>query len=59
MEKKTPAPYIGRFRQVFEDNQLPDFEELRPFFAPSGGFITDDDTGYHMMTFQLKYDRDN
>lgn len=56
-EDEDVAPYVGRFRQVLEDNQLPDFEELRPFFAPSGGFITDDETGYHMMTFQLKYDR--
>lgn len=56
-DDEEPTPYIGGFKQVLEDNPLPDFDEVRSFFAPSGGFITDDDTGYHLMFFQMKYDR--
>jgi hypothetical protein len=37
-----------------EDNPLPDWEEIRDFFASSGGFITSDDSGYHALLFNLK-----
>lgn len=56
-EDDEPTRYVSGIRQVLDDNQLPDFGEVREFFAPAGGFITNDDTGYHLMTFQLKYDR--
>lgn len=57
-EEDEANEILGRFRTVLEENQLPDFEEVRGFFAPAGGFITNDDTGYHLMTFQLKHDRE-
>ena len=44
-------------RRTLEENPLPDFDEVKELFAPSGGFITNDETGYHLMTFQLKHDR--
>ncbi len=56
-DEDEPTPYVSGFRQIVEDNELPDFNDVRSFFAPGGGFITNDDTGYHLMTFQLKYDR--
>jgi hypothetical protein len=56
-DEDEPNEFIGGFRRVMEENPLPEFDEVRSYFAPSGGFITDDDTGYHMMFFQMKYDR--
>ena len=44
-------------RRTLEENPLPSYKEIEHLFAPSGGFITNDETGYHLMTFQLKHDR--
>ncbi len=46
--------YIDGIRRALDDNPLPDFESLRKYFAPSGAFITSDDTGYHILQFELK-----
>ena len=46
--------FVGSIRDALEENPLPDFEELKQFFAPSGGFITSDETGIHLLGFQLK-----
>ncbi len=48
--------YAEGVLRAIEDNPLPDFEEIKHYFPPQGAFITDDDTGYHMMTFSLKAD---
>lgn len=42
------------FKKVLDDNPLPDFDELRPFFAPTGMFVTSDETGIHILGFQIK-----
>lgn len=44
----------SRMKKVLDDNPIPDFSELEKYFAPSGAFITNDDTGLHMLSFQLK-----
>ena len=46
------------FIDAFKDNPLPDFDDVKKYFAPSGAFITSDDTGYHMLGFTLKPDLD-
>ena len=46
--------YAQRIRDAVKDNPLPDFEEVKKYFQPSGMFITNDDTGYHFLGFQLK-----
>lgn len=56
-EPSTGSRFVTGVKRVMEENPLPEFDELRHFFAPSGAFITNDDTGYHLMSFQLKYDR--
>lgn len=48
--------YAEGVLRAIEDNPLPDFEEIKHYFPPQGAFVTDDDTGYHMMTFSLKAD---
>lgn len=47
---------VGRFKQVLDDNPLPDFAEIKPLFAPTGMFVTSDETGVHLLGFQLKSD---
>jgi hypothetical protein len=46
--------YVRRLKQALEDNPLPNPEDLAKYFAPSGGFMTSDDTGYHFLMFQTK-----
>ncbi len=46
--------YAMRIRDAMKDNPLPDFEDVKDYFQPSGMFITNDDTGYHFLGFQLK-----
>ncbi len=50
--------FVGSIRSALEENPLPDFEELKQFFAPSGGFVTSDETGIHLLGFQLKIEDD-
>lgn len=46
--------FVRNFQRAIDDNPLPDWDEIRDFFASSGGFITSDDSGYHALLFQLK-----
>ncbi len=42
------------FKKVLDDNPLPDFNDLRQYFAPTGMFVTSDETGVHILGFQIK-----
>jgi hypothetical protein len=46
--------FVRNFKRALDDNPLPEWDEIRDFFAASGGFITNDDSGYHALLFQLK-----
>lgn len=46
--------FVKNFQRALEDNPLPEWDEIRDFFASSGGFITSDDSGYHALLFNLK-----
>ena len=48
--------YAKGVRDAIENNPLPDFEDIRKYFQPSGMYFTNDDTGYHMLGFQMKSD---
>lgn len=52
-ENESVAAFDG-FIKAFEDNPLPDFDDVKKYFPPSGAFITNDDTGYHFLGFTLK-----
>ena len=45
---------VGSFKKVLDENPLPDFDELRQSFAPTGMYVTSDETGVHILGFQLK-----
>lgn len=46
--------YLKGIRNAFEDGPLPDFADVKRFFPPAGGFVTSDETGFHIMLFGLK-----
>ena len=46
--------YVQMILAAFEDNPLPEFDDISHYFPPSGGFMTNDDTGYHLLFFQQK-----
>ncbi len=46
--------YVGGIKRVMDENPLPDFADLEKYFQPQGGFMTSDDTGFHMLFFELK-----
>jgi hypothetical protein len=49
-------PRFAGFKRRLDENPLPEFEQLKDYFAKSAGFMTDDDTGLHVILFNLKSD---
>jgi hypothetical protein len=47
-------PLLKDVDQALNDNPLPPFSVLAKYLAPSGSMMTNDETGYHMMSFTLK-----
>lgn len=50
------AEIANGFIKAFQDNPLPDFDDVKQYFRPSGAFVTNDETGYHILGFTLKAD---
>ena len=50
--------YLSGLKQRLEENPLPEFEQLEKYFSQSGGYMSDDDTGLHMLFFTLKSDEE-
>ena len=50
--------YISGLKQRLDDNPLPEFEQIEKYISQSGGFMSDDDTGLHMLFFTLKSDQE-
>ncbi len=46
--------YVAGIKGRLDDNPLPEFDEIKHYFMPSGSFATSDDTGYHFLTFGLR-----
>ena len=47
-------PFLKNVNKAMKDNPLPPFSVLAKYFAPGGGMIVNDETGYHYMAFTLK-----
>jgi len=47
-------PFFQDVDKALKDNPLPPFSVLAKYLAPSGSMMTNDETGYHMMSFTLK-----
>lgn len=46
--------FLRGVSKALKDNPLPAFSVLAKYFAPSGGMMVNDETGFHYMTFTLK-----
>ena len=46
--------FIAGFKRRLDENPLPDFDQLEQYFSQAGGYMSDDDTGLHMLFFTLK-----
>ncbi len=46
--------YVRGLKRVVDENPLPEFDEVKHYFAPSGAFIVNDETGFHLLAFQFK-----
>jgi hypothetical protein len=53
-DNKENNPVLQALSEVLEQNKLPPFEVLQPYFAPGGGILYDTDTGYHAISFELR-----
>jgi hypothetical protein len=53
-DNEDDEEFVRRFKQGLRDNPPPKFEDIEKYFAPSGAFMTSDDTGFHFLLFQLK-----
>jgi hypothetical protein len=53
-EKKAKNPILAALAETLEQNQLPPFDVLAPYFAPGGGILYDTDNGYHGISFTLR-----
>ncbi|QGJ71235.1 Hypothetical protein PBC10988_29390 [Planctomycetales bacterium 10988] len=51
-------PYAQNWNETLQNYPLPSFEQFESYFAPSGGILTDEETGLHYMIFSLKRSTD-
>jgi hypothetical protein len=47
-------PFLKNVNKAMKDNPLPPFSVLAKYFAPGGGMMVNDETGYHYMGFTLR-----
>lgn len=50
-------PVAAKLSEIMQRHELPPFDLLRKYFAPSGSFAYDSPTGIHYTTFTLRGDR--
>ena len=51
-------PVLSGIQSRFAENPLPDFDDMKGYFRPTGGFVVSDDTGYHFLAFSMKSEDD-
>ena len=39
---------------VLDEEELPSMKTLEKYMSPQAGFVTSDDTGYHLLWFQKR-----
>ena len=48
--------YLSGYKRRLDETPLPDFAQLEKYFSQTGGYMSDDDAGLHMLFFTLKTD---
>jgi hypothetical protein len=46
--------FIKNVSQAMNDNPLPPFAVIAQYLAPGGGYLSNDETGFHYASFQMK-----
>ena len=46
--------FIAGFKRRLDENPLPDFDQLEQYFSQTGDYMSEDDTGLHILFFTLK-----
>ena len=49
-------PFFQSLVNALEKQELPPFSVISKYLAPSGGFLVEEETGLHYMTFSLRRD---
>ena len=50
--------YLAGVHGRLKENPLPEFDDLKKYFKPAGGYALSDETGYHFLLFALRGDRE-
>ena len=45
---------LAALSKALENHELPPFSVIAKYLAPGGGFLVEEDTGLHYMTFSLR-----
>ena len=53
--EKGASGAMRSLQAVMSDDVMPDYDSIKKYLLPSGWFVTSDDTGYHMLMFQKRY----
>ena len=54
LESNSEQKYVGGIKRAMEDNPLPPFEDIKRYFQPNGAFVVSDESGYHLLGFQMR-----
>jgi hypothetical protein len=52
--ESTRNPFLKSINSSIDKQPLPPFSAIQKYFSPSGGIVTDDDSGIHLLDFTLK-----
>jgi hypothetical protein len=53
-EQSEDNRFFKSLKKAFDENELPPFEDLAHYFPPQGGFVVNEDTGFHFLFFQRR-----
>jgi hypothetical protein len=53
-ENKEGNRFLSAIADALDQHELPPFEVLAPYLAPSGAILYDTDNGYHAIGFTLR-----
>ncbi len=53
-EMAESNPVLSALNNALQKHQLPPFDVIRKHLAPSGGFVSEDDTGLHYTSFSIR-----
>ncbi len=53
-EQAEDNEFFKSLKKAFDENELPPFEDLAHYFPPQGGFVVNEETGFHILMFQRR-----